>query len=520
MTQTWKSIGILIFIWVTSVISVTGSNDGFQLPAPVKTEMDYLEESYRILDLFADQVWSGWKNYKDFPIQCQFDNGLFVLIGHPKPPEGYELLPDYRVAGRVVHVDRRNMSSLELKSPFTAGGGIQNFGFSDDGKPIQIVHLKFNCTPVDTVYDKDQSIADHRVLLYVHEFFHLFQSTILHYRYGNLRYNPDYMYATYSCIEGTALDQAYLEKDSLKALGFIRDFLYAREMKIRSSMTEVQSKREMDDDLMEGTARYAEIRILELIRQAMDKVHTGQTPPSFPLFTDPEELITEEFQKRLLKDAGNYLESRQKCYQYGCAQALLLQRFVPGWQERVIKEKKFLYETLLEHLTFSEKDKNQIRERFKTIYGINEIQQKARAEINLRDQAFKSLAKRKGVTYVLNFKQVQYYLIPQKKQKRFALGLIEAYPDGFENLEINDIKITGTDTIPVEKDQLYYLKIIDTKPQKEVKPYIVNFEAKEGDSVYRNAIITTPMFTIKAPKIAIKETGNRVKFTFLSRVAE
>jgi hypothetical protein len=171
-------------------------------------------------------------------------------------------------------------------------------------------------------------------------------------------------------------------------------------------------------------------------------------------------------------------------------------------------------------LPLAESDKKMIRERFKTIYGIDTLSIRAKREIDQRDQTVKFVLKRKGYSYILNFKPVRYFLQPEKNRKVSSLGLVYAYPDGFGDFSLNDITVKGLESIPVEKNQLYYLKIVNSNPVKGEKPYEIKYESKEEGNIYKNVVITTPLFTITAPKISIQETENRVKFSFLSRVKD
>ena len=41
---------------------------------------------------------------------------------------------------------------------------------------------------------------------------------------------------------------------------------------------------------------------------------------------------------------------------------------------------------------------------------------------------------------------------------------------------------------------------------------------RQADGTYVDAVVTTPLFTLKAPKVRIVETGNRVKIQVLARV--
>ena len=46
----------------------------------------------------------------------------------------------------------------------------------------------------------------------------------------------------------------------------------------------------------------------------------------------------------------------------------------------------------------------------------------------------------------------------------------------------------------------------------------MSFDKKEGDDVYFNAILTTPLFTLKAPKIRIRADERRIKISILARI--
>ncbi|MEI6456488.1 MAG: hypothetical protein WCO93_09385 [bacterium] len=511
---------ILISGWLLGITSTSAQLSSYQLPDAVKKELKRIEETYRILEQFSEQVWPGWKDYRDFPFKIEFDNGLVVLTGHPKPPEGFERIDNYKVAGRDVYADRRNLSSLPLNYPFTGGGGLIPYGYDTTGKMINIVNLRLNSFPADSIVKRSDAITEKQILIYIHELFHGFQKSIMEYRAGNLQYNPDVNYAIYSCIEGRALANAYREKDDAKAVGFLKDFVEARKLKVSKSMTDLESRQESDDDLMEGTANYSEIRILELLSKGYSPGILSEEDPACNGFRETSGLLKSLFTDQLDQNAIWMSEAKFKCYSYGCAQALMLQRLFNGWQDSVTLKKKYLSETIRGFLPMTKEECETSEARFRTLYGIDTIAERAKREIGERDQAVLSIVNRKGQSYILNFKPIHYYVTSVKNENKFRLGLTEAYPEGFGKLTISDIEVTGLDTIPVEKNQLFYLKIVDTSPPKGEKPYSIRCDKMEGDSVYFNAVITSPLFTIKAPKVAIKESKGRVKFTFLSRVKE
>ena len=71
--------------------------------------------------------------------------------------------------------------------------------------------------------------------------------------------------------------------------------------------------------------------------------------------------------------------------------------------------------------------------------------------------------------------------------------------------------------VPCNTDQLYYLKVVDTDSRLRKQAYTVAGE-RQADGTYVNAVVTTPLFTLKAPKVRVKESGNRVKIQVLARV--
>jgi len=134
------------------------------------------------------------------------------------------------------------------------------------------------------------------------------------------------------------------------------------------------------------------------------------------------------------------------------------------------------------------------------------------------DFAYLSLTSRRGLSYIISFKKIQQYLteLPNKDAKKFDMGLMSIYPNGFGALKIDDIEV-GPIGVPAEINQLYYIRVVDTESASRAKPYELAFGSREGD-VYKDVRLTTPLFTLKAPSVRIKTQGRRVKIWVLSRV--
>ncbi|MDD4644741.1 MAG: hypothetical protein PHY99_01985 [Bacteroidales bacterium] len=125
---------------------------------------------------------------------------------------------------------------------------------------------------------------------------------------------------------------------------------------------------------------------------------------------------------------------------------------------------------------------------------------------------------REGQTYVISFKPISHYVAGNvdKTKTNYKLGLIEMYPDGIGAISFDGVSL-DLKPVPVEINQLYYIKVIDTDPKKSNKPYSIDFQSKDKNKIYHNVTITTPVFTLKAPKVMVRERAGSVKFIVMSR---
>jgi hypothetical protein len=135
-----------------------------------------------------------------------------------------------------------------------------------------------------------------------------------------------------------------------------------------------------------------------------------------------------------------------------------------------------------------------------------------------RDDAYKALTDVNGLTYAVSFKEIgQFASTLPVDRKSYHLGLISVYPDGVGRLAFDDVEI-DVRRKPVEIDKIYHLIMVDPDAAKRAKPYDLTFEKQEGTDVFVNAVMTTPLFTLKASKVRIVSDANRVKIWILARV--
>jgi hypothetical protein len=500
--------------------ATTTGQDSYALPAVVITELKRLDETYRVLDTVSEKVWPGWKDYRQVPFLLEYENGLRVLIGHPNPPKEFQLVNGFRVGDNQVFADRTQLVAKELIPPLAAGGGPVGFGSTADGLSVEVV--KMNFAPADQLDLGDGSppppSAEQQILTYIHELFHCFQNSHLNKRaYGNLQFNADSDYALYSEIEGLALHRAYTEPDRDKAKLLIKEFLVARALKRAASMSEVQANQEASGEFAEGTATYAELRTLEALKSGgFTPVLTTQQDPYYSGFRNADPFLR-RYPDRLLKAAADVEWPAGKSYTYGCFQALLSDRLFPGWQQSVVAGALFIDKDLGKRLAITTEEKNQIERRIRETYPVAEIRERNAKYLNARDDTYRRMKSRAGQVYVLDFKATgQYLYTVADKKGSYSLGYIQLYPDGLGPIKFDEVELSRI-TGPAEINQLYYVRTMDSVVRKGTKPFTVE-GMKQADGSWKNAVVRTPLFTLKAPRVRIKAIGNLVKIQVLSRV--
>jgi hypothetical protein len=511
-----------LFVLCLSVLGASifaQTEESVKLDSAVMTTLNRLQETYHVLDAVSEKIWPGWTNYKEFPFLFEFENNLRVLVGHPNPPKGFELVPDLEVGRKKVYADRTRIVSMELEEPLSGGGGILPYGQTEDGKSISTVSITLKRQVQGEKEPEEKYRTESQIILYIHELFHCFQSDHVRIGYGNLNYNPDENYALYSEIEGLALKNAYAENDPEKAKEFLKDFILARQIK-RQSMTDMQQKEESSDDVREGTAVYSEVMALKSIQEGFHPGLSEEQDPYYSGFQDMDDLMA-KYTNRMDESIHEVYDPKMKCYNYGCYQALLLQRLFPGWQEPFAEEPRYLDEEIRKKIPISEEEKEGIRKRFEAQYNLQEIKARVEKIIQERDAAYKDYKNWEGKSYIVSFKEIREFVSSQidKEKNVHKLGLIYMYPDGIGSFDVDEISLESGNA-PAVIDQLYYIKFMDKDWKSRKDPVILDYKGKESEEIFTGITLKTPFFTLKAPKIRIRDKGNRYKIWILSRIKE
>jgi hypothetical protein len=119
---------------------------------------------------------------------------------------------------------------------------------------------------------------------------------------------------------------------------------------------------------------------------------------------------------------------------------------------------------------------------------------------------------------LVSFNAVGYTPDASGARKPFRLGLMELYPAGLGDLQSDQVELSGLD-VPCLVYEGCHLQVIDTAPAKSEPACTVQFTRREGTNVFHGAVVRTPLFTLKAPKVRISESPKRVKIAILARAS-
>lgn len=503
----------LAFCLVSPGTQILSMDDCLVLPPAALLELRHLEETHRVLDRVATGIWPGWVMYRDTPFLFHFPNGLEVLAGYPGPVAGFKAATGLVCAGHPVFWNADRVSDSTMSGPFQIWGGGAGRLSVEKGKTVGVVEITYEAQANASDEEKRWS-TERTILVFIHELFHFFQERGMRRAVGGFLFCPTANYSLYSTIEGMALEKAFREKDPELSKQSVRDFLVARRLK-RKVMSRLDAQREALDELSEGTASYASAQALILLAAGYEPGPQAEEDPGYAGFRQAKTLLGEVVE-RLRRDTFNLLATHDRCYSSGAVQALLLQRFAPGWQAPFSDKLCLLEEELLRYFPLTRADEELARERFKTLYRAREVGNRCRNAVTKMTRSFVSVRARRGRKYVIDFRSAGFFPGPAKAKASYALRNLFIYPDGIGRVRAGGIDLDGGD-VPVEDFCHLKLTFVNTRWKGSDEPLAICCREKEGDDVFLDAEVVTPVFSLKAPKLKIHEGPSGVDLVLLSR---
>lgn len=535
---------------MVAVVATAGSaaaQTKTKLEPYLEIELQRLEETYTVLERFAKDIWPGWTNYLDPEFQVQFPNLVFLIVGpRTAVPDGYQLVEGRTVRAKPVYINRKEELPIELQPPLGGGGGggltirirLQQFPMRPEVKPPEKAAAKGD-KPFEPRYD----VSEGQILVYVHEFFHGFQTIAIPGRAPKPKpavtqtaekppspppaprrsgpREPNVVvtldYSTYSNVEALALEAAYAAADTKQARERLSDYLVARHFK-QETMAPREIEFENETQLSEGTALYSDTRMASLIlaaRYGGNGQHEGD--PAFSSWRGMRSYLDEKLARQIEYSGSSTLDTLSKYYVFGAHLCFILDRISPEWKTAFFQSQKSLDKVVEETLKLTEADERRIAAGLEARYKVSDVRAKHKRVLDERDAAIALVKSRQGKRYIVDFERTREFFETLPRGKSVRLGVEQIFVNGIGRLTLGDISLTSIDT-PMHRPGLWTVEWVDTNAADGVMGYELTCREHAG-SVCKGAEFKTAGFTLKAPEVELADTGNEVRITILSKVA-
>ncbi len=299
-------------ILVTLVLLLIAGSARAQEETLTAPELARLAAVQSLLADHANEVWQGWGTT---PIPLLVRKGAYdYLVGDPAPPEDFEIVPDLRVGDTPVYRMSGHLTPGPVATSWPVG----------DGYAVAIPTMAEFQAAIDQALGPGVVVLDDAtyVRAAVHEAFHAYQWTV---REG-IEGMPDFVLSEEDlpdaalAAEGQAL-RAALEAESLDdARRSAAEFLALRQER-RAEVTPEAGTAEQGVEWIEGTARYAELSLMLLADDATLRLSDADWAAFLDQLAAPEDI------------PGGV---RDRYYVLGAGQGFVLDRLLPGWQDRAL----------------------------------------------------------------------------------------------------------------------------------------------------------------------------------------
>jgi hypothetical protein len=313
-----------------------------------------LAEALHLKEELGGQVWPGWEQV-DIPVILWNRDDSF-LVGYPSVPSGWEPVGGDTFEGQAYYrqgTDHPQNFTVEVDGRWVASMATK---WETDAFLMEVFR-EFLPPLLDAVFPYWLLVQPSEVQIsaVLHESFHAYQARVAPPRleqaedahhYGDLYWQADEAMGDEWREEIELLAQALQATSDQEARALVHRFLRQREQRRRAHG--------LDGDLLayerwleweEGLAKYVELAIWR-------EAYTAQKyEPLASVAQDPDFGSYATFPRRWSQEIGQMKrqatrEGETRFYYTGMAQAMLLDRLLPGWKPRVFSEDTWL-ETLL-----------------------------------------------------------------------------------------------------------------------------------------------------------------------------
>jgi hypothetical protein len=309
--------------------------------ATPRTAPEFAEaaEAWRLLSSQGDQVWPGWGAAR---IPLLIRAGEFaLLVGHPSPPQGFDLQPDVTVADQPVYRYKGHLAPMPAATAWKVGD-VWSVAVPTREEFQQAIDAQLGkgVVQLDTV---------NYIRAIVHEAFHAYAMTAIQGDVPNFGADVDEgkMIQRLSALpdldkqyaaEGQALVNALQATDTQGTRDAAVSFLELRRTR-RAGQDQKTAAYERTTEWIEGLARYAEVALM---------LHANQAAPNSTITYPAAAEIWLPLLDQFMNPAASPDGFRGRYYLLGAGQAFLLDRLMPDWKTRVLSEKIALEDLLQE----------------------------------------------------------------------------------------------------------------------------------------------------------------------------
>jgi len=465
-------------------------------------EFQRIKELYQLTDLYNDEIWPGFDTRK-IPIAVNYKGRQQILINHPIPPGEFREFKDLDPDGQKVMI-RDGSTTLAV-------GGAGRLG-----------KIK---TSVLSVPEKETSTEKY-LLMGLHECFHVFQQQIREEERIPFKLLPiyDIPYAALIALENRILYTALQEKDAKTRKHLVKMFVAVRSRRQQDLPDELR-KQEDRENFGEGTAYYAEVRLVQLLqRTAGRRPPLVKIDPGYHGFSEAGKLYREYLESILPPDDKPVTLGHER-YQNGMAQALLLDSLHPGWKKEMSAKGMTQFTLLKRQFPMEEKEiaalVSAAREKF-NFEKILEHQGLVIRETLSSAYRFLDAPGRRYRIYQpeipTTFKwkpRLPVFELPLKYLTKAQLELLpqgikinEDYMDvlilvkGVERVEYGGLVFESGEVPILWWDSLSYFEWIDPFPAADQGDMKITSDKQEND-IYTNLILTTSGFTLRVDRARV-----------------
>jgi hypothetical protein len=467
-------------------------------------ELRRIKELYQLTDLFGDKIWPGFDTRK-LPITLNYNSRQEVLINHPQPPTEFRIF-------KGVELDGQKIMIRDGCTHYVSLGGV-----------IRIGGIK---TAVGAVPGTGPGTEKY-ISMMLHECFHVYQEHFWKPAPGKLASFPiyDIPQAALIGLENRILHMALRQEDAKEIRRPAKMFVAVRTLR-RKGLSEEARRCEDRENFSEGTAFYAETRLSQLLLQSGErKSPLVRQDPNYKGYSGAGK-IYHSYLEDILPPKDKPVTLGHHIYQNGMAQALLLDRFRPGWKKEMNTRGMTQFKLLERRFPLEEEEITALAAAAKDKFDYKKI--RAQQERLIREQiavVHKHLdtpGRRCRIYWAENPGRFKWkprkpsYLLPGKHlskiQRETALPRGKKMDDeymevlvlakGIERLEKGDLVFEGGQVPVIFWSNLDYFEWIEPSPAADKSDMKIQAGSQEGD-IYTNLILTTGGFTLRVSRARI-----------------